>query len=145
MKNSILLLAIQIIIVGTILSGCNTPAENVENAKNEVKQANENLREANKEYLADIEKYRKEVAIKIAENDKSMADFKARIETNKKNANIDYKDRIAKIEQKNSDMKKKMDNYKAEIKNKWQDFKYEFTRDMDELSKDLKDLTINIK
>ncbi len=146
MKKSILALAASTLIASAILTGCSTPSQKVENAQNDVTAANKDLDQANKEYLADIEKYRKETADKIAANDRSIAEFKARIENKKRDAQADYKKRIAGLEQKNSDMKKKMDDYKAEGKDKWEKFKTELKHDMDELGEAFKDLTVkNVK
>ena len=47
---------------------------------------------------------------------------------------------------KNSDLKMKLDNYKAEGKENWKKFKIEFNRDMEELGIAFKDLTVkNVK
>lgn len=143
MKKSILSIAI---ITTTLLTSCNNSTEKVENAQAAVVEANENLDEANQEYLADIETYRTETSEKIAANEKSIADFKLRVENEKKEAKSEYKKKIAELEQKNSDMKKTMDDYKAEGKDKWESFKTEFSHDMDELGKAFSDLgTNNIK
>ena len=68
---------------------------------------------ANAEYLVDIENYRKEAAAKIAANDKSIAEFNARIESKKEAAKADYKKKVAELEKKNTDIKKRLDDYKA--------------------------------
>ena len=141
MKKTILILTAFTFITGTILTGCDTPAQKVENAQNDVTEANKNLDKANEEYLGDIDNYRKETDGKIAANDKSIAEFKSRIESKKQDAREEYKQKVAKLEQKNSDMKKKMDDYKAEGKDKWEAFKVEFSHGMDELGKSFKDLT----
>ncbi|MDP2089552.1 MAG: peptidase M23 [Flavobacteriaceae bacterium] len=133
MKKSILLMAAFTFITGAILTSCNTPAEKVDNAEKNVVKANKDLDKANQEYLADVEKYRKETADKIAANDKSIAEFKARIAHEKKDAQVAYQKKIAVLEQKNSDLKKKIDAYKAEGKEQWEKFKIEFSKDMDEL------------
>ena len=140
MKKSILLLAAATIITGGLLSGCNSPAEKVENAQSNVADANANLDKANEEYKADIESYRKETAAKIAANDQTISEFKARKENEKSEARADYQKKLAELEQKNSDMKKKMDDYKAEGKEKWVVFKTEFTHGMDDLGHSFKDL-----
>jgi len=146
MKKSILALATSALIAGAIFTSCNSPAKKVENAENEVKEANKELNKANEEYLADIESYRKETADKIAANDRSIAEFNARIKSQKKAAKADYKKKIAALEQKNSDMKKKIDGYKAEGKENWEKFKAEFSHDMEEIGKAFKDLTVkNVK
>ncbi len=127
------MLALFTLITGVILTSCNTASEKVDNAEKNVVEANKDLVNTNKEYLADVEKYRKETADKIAANDKSIADFKARIEHEKKEARAEYKQKITALEQKNSDLKKKIDAFKAEGKEEWEKFKVEFSKDMDEL------------
>jgi hypothetical protein len=143
MKKTFLVLAACSFI---IMSGCNTPAQKLENAQNKVDAANQDLNEANQEYLADVEKYRKETADKIAANERSINEFNARVESDKQEAKEDYKKKIMALEQKNSDMKKKMDDYKMEGKEGWEKFKTEFNHDMDEVGQAFKDLTVkNVK
>ncbi len=146
MKNSILVLAACNFIVGAMITGCNTPSQKVENAQANVVAANNDLDQANREYLADVASYRKETAERIAANEESIKEFNARIEHDKKSVKADYKKRIADLQQKNNEMKLKMDNYKEEGKDKWTIFKAEFTHDMDEMGKAFKDLTVkNVK
>jgi len=142
MKKSILALAASALIAAATLTSCNTPAKKVEEAQNDVKEANKDLDKANKEYLADIESYKKEMAEKIAANNQSIAEFNARIANQKREAAADYKLKITELQQKNSDMKRHMDEYKAEGKEKWEKFKTEFGHDMEELGKAFKDFTI---
>lgn len=85
--------------------------------------------------MAEIESYRKETADKITANDQSIADFKARVAKEKKDVKADYEKQIAALEQKNTDMKKKLDSYKADSKEEWVKFKTEFGADMDNLGK----------
>lgn len=141
MKNVILGLAVIGLITSVSILSCNTPEQKVENAQNKVDQANKDLDTANAQYLADIEKYRKETADKIAANDSSITRFRMRIENEKGEAKEDNETKIAVLEKKNTDMKKRMDDYKAEGKDKWQIFKAEFSRGMDELGESFKDLT----
>lgn len=125
MRKSILRLTACIFVIGATLIGCNTSSEKVDNAEKNVLKA--------QEYLADVENYRKETADKIAANDKSIAEFKARIADEKIDAQIAYQKKIIALEQKNSDLKKRIDGYKAESKEQWELFKAEFSKDMDEL------------
>ncbi len=94
------------LLTGAILTSCNTHAEKLENAQNDVIEANKDLNKANKEYLGDMRNYKKETADKIAANDKSIAELKARVEYEKKEAKVDYKKKIAELEQGNSGMKR---------------------------------------
>lgn len=145
MKNSILALAACTFIIGSFLTSCTTPAEKVENAQTNVAEAKKDLALANQEYLTEIESYRKETADKITANDKSIADFKARVAKEKKDVKADYEKQIAELEQKNSDMKKRLDEYKADSKEQWVKFKTEFGADMDNLGKAFKGFTVKDK
>lgn len=146
MKKSRVTLTAIILMVGAIAISCNTPSEKVAIAKSDVEKAIDTLDKANEEYVSDIERYRKETADKVDANQKSIAEFNARIENDKKEAKADYKKKIAELEEKNSDMKKKMDDYKANGKDNWEKFKAEFNHDMDEIGKSFKDLTVkNVK
>jgi hypothetical protein len=96
--------------------------------------------------LEEIKDYRKVTADNIAANEQIIADFKVRIENEKKEAKADYLTKINALEVKNSDMRMRMDNYKEDGKDNWETFKTEFSHDMDELGKAFKDLTVkNVK
>lgn len=151
-KNSILpiiglvCIAIIILVAATWLTSCNSPAQNLEAAQENVNDANNDLDKANEDYLIEMETYRKESAARISANDKSIAAFNARIENEKKEVRDEYKKKIAELEQKNTDVKKRLDEYKADGKDNWANFKLEFSRDMDAIGKALKDLTAsNVK
>lgn len=145
MKKSILKLTAILFTTSVIFAGCNTPAEKVELAKENVVDAKEELSKANEAYLEDVEIYRIETMEKININNQSIADFNMRIESKKKEAKANYKEKIAELDTKNSDMKKKMEDYKADSKENWESYKTEFNHDMEELGKALKDLTVNNK
>jgi len=144
-NKEILIMAVLSVMTGAILTSCNSSAQRVENAEDNVEAANKELDDANKAYLADMENYRKETADKIAANEESIAAFKARIANEKKDARANYEKQIAELEQKNTDMKKTLDDYKAEGKEQWELFKMDFNRNMDKLGQAFKDFTNNHK
>ncbi len=146
MKKTIYTIAVLSLLSGLIITGCNTPSEKVENSAKEVEKANQNLNEANLQYEEDFNTYRSEISNKIAANEQSVVDFKARIENEKSEAKFEYNKKIEVLEKKNSDMKKKLADYKADGKEHWESFKTEFNHDMDELGSAFKDLTVdNVK
>lgn len=126
-------------------STCKSPTQKLEDSHDNVIQAQTELDKAQADYNADVEKFRKESNDKITANEKNIADFNARIVKGKNQANADYKRRMAILEQKNTDMKKKMADYKADGIEKWESFKTEFNHDMDELGNSLRDLTVDNK
>ena len=125
------------------LSSCSTatPEEKVENAQENVKDAKQDLKAANQEFTEDELKYRRESEDKIAANEKSIAEFNTRIANEKAQAKADYLFKINALNKKNSDMKKRLDDYKAGSKENWEKFKTEFNHDMDELGKSFKNFT----
>ena len=144
MKKSIIVSVLFMLAV--IVGACSSPTEKVEDAKTDVVEANKELDEANAEYVADMEKYRTETAEKITANEVIIQDLNTRIASQKKDTQVEYKQKVAELEQKNMEMKKKMDDYKQDGKENWEKFKTEFNRDMDELGKAFKDLTVkNVK
>lgn len=146
MQKSILMYVLCLCLSTLSLVSCNNSSEKVKNAEEAVTKADSNLVNANQEYLTEIENYKKETAEKIATNDKSIVEFKARVAQEKKSARADYLAKVEALEKKNSDLKKRMDDYKADSKEKWDMFKTEFNHDMEEIGKSFNDLTVkNVK
>ena len=149
MKKTIFALAVTVFIAGTMFIGCQSSATKVENAQDKLREANNNVVEAqndlNKTRQDSINEYldfKKVSEDKIIAQEKSIAEFKARIAKEKKENRLKYEKKLAEIEQKNSDMKKRLDDYQLEGKDKWDLFKTEFSYDMEELGKAFNDLTI---
>jgi chromosome segregation ATPase len=146
MKKTILCLTVIIFIAGTVFTGCQSSARRVENAENKlddardkVVQAKQDLNEARQDSFTDYQQFRIDSENKIRAHEKSIADFKARIAKEKKENRDLYEKKLTVLEQKNTDLKKKLDEYKADGKENWVAFKTEFTKDMDALGKALKD------
>jgi hypothetical protein len=69
--------------------------------------------------------------------------IKRKIENEKIEAKAAYEIKIAELEQKNKNLKQKMDDYKVTGKTEWEQFKSEFNRDMEKLGKAFQDLVVN--
>ena len=142
MKKIIFTISASAFIISGILTSCTSSSEKLAEAKNEVREANVNLDKANEENTKDMENYKRETSERIEANERSIAEFKARIAHEKKEAKAEYEAKINALEERNNDMKKRMDDYKADGQEKWETFKTEFSHGMDELGKSFKDLTI---
>ncbi len=137
MKSSKLLFLFTMLGIFFMFTSCDNAAQKVVKAEENVVDAEKDLQMAEEEYLADVEQYKLLSAEKIAANDRSIAEFNARIEQEKKEVRADYKAKIKSLETKNSDMKKKMYDYRVEGKDNWELFKTEFGKDMDELGESI--------
>ena len=143
MKKSILAITILGFIASMSLTSCSSPAEKVEKAADNVTKANEDLDKAHEDYIENIENYRKEAQEKFDANQQSIAEFSVRISNEKKEAKEDYKRKLAELELKNTDLKKRMDEYRASGKEGWEKFKSDFNNDMEILAKAFMDLKSN--
>jgi|SRR5690606_3768921 len=126
-----------------LFNGCKLPAEDKETTNTGVVEAKESLDEARKDYALKYEAFKLESDNKIAENEKIIAELKAKAKMQGDAAKQDFEKELAVLEQKNQSLKEKMSYYKDEGDGKWESFKIEFDRDMDNLGQALKDLTKN--
>jgi chromosome segregation ATPase len=146
MKKLILGLALVSFSFTTLLTSCNSPATKLEEAKEDVADSEENLKDVKEEYLEDLEAYRAEENKRIAANNETIAQIKLQIEKEKAVEKSKHQKQIAELEAKNTEMKMKIDAYQGEGRENWENFKLEFKRDMDKLGSALKDLTVkNVK
>jgi hypothetical protein len=77
--------------------------------------------------------------------EKIIEEFKAKIASEAKEDLSIYEKKLAALEQKASDMKKKLVEYKEEGKEQWDSFKLKFNNDLEELGKALKNFTVKSK
>ncbi|QKJ63632.1 peptidase M23 [Flavobacterium sp. M31R6] len=153
MKKSILTLAIATFMIGSIVTSCkpNTEKEqaaqdSVDSAKVAVTDAENDLDEAKRVATAEEwQAFKDSTNVKIEENNAKIAELKLKIKKTGKDIDKAYQRNIDTIEQKNKNLKAKMDSYKNDVNSDWQSFKREFNHDMDELGQSLKDFTVNNK
>lgn len=145
MKKSMLSIFAFTIMIA-FLNSCTSQSEEIENAEQDVVEANEKLDEANRMYLNDVEQYRIDTEAKVIANKKAIAELKAEKADAKKEINDEKNAEIARLEQKNDAMESRMRNYKTDDETNWTRFKTEFSRDMEELGQAFKDFsTKNVK
>ena len=112
-----MLLIVLVLISGAIiLMSGNSPSEKIVTPEDKLMEAHLDLYNASIAYRADMEKQRLKMVAKIEANNKSIADFNARFETEKEEVKADYKRKIAVLEQMNTNMKKRLEDYKADGK-----------------------------
>ena len=146
MKNKLLFLAISVFMAGTILNGCQSSVDKVEDAQKKVQDAEDKVKEARLELDQAVKdsiiQFKKDTEEKISAQEMIIADFKAKLVKEKKANKAIYEKKLAELEQKNSEMKSKLEEYKEEEQDKWSTFKDDFNHDMEELGKALKNFSI---
>jgi len=141
MKNKYFILAIIVLIAGAVFTGCNVNRENkVEEAKENVKQANQDLKVTQAQYDKEWQQFKSDAELKINANEKRIDEFKVEIKTASAKFKAKYEKEVVVLEQKNIELKKKISEYKYEGKDKWEEFKKEFNRDLDVVGNAIKDI-----
>ena len=135
----------QILLAGVLsvafLTACNGQQDKkVEQAKQDVKEAEEKLDEARAKAKVEYEAYKADVNERIAENDRRIASLREDMKNSKKEVKKEYRDQVDKLEVKNNELKKEIGEFENTSDEKWQAFKREFNRDMDELGKAFENL-----
>jgi F0F1-type ATP synthase membrane subunit b/b' len=147
MKKTFLILAVSGFMVGTMLTACKTPNKNIESAKDHMESAKDQVKEATQDVdqslKESIRQFKKESQETISNNEKRIAEFKVKMENGGKATRAKYEKQVAELEQKNRDLKRKLDSFEDNEQDKWDSFKREFSHDMDALGQSLKDLTID--
>jgi len=155
MKKSIFTLAFTALMVGGLLVGCQSSAKKEETAKDNLQKAQEDLDEV--QYDAAMAAQKKAAIAKewqtlknntqatINENEIRIAELKVKMKKTGKDIDSLYIKKIDQLEQKNKDIKARIETYKNDKNSDWESFKREYNHDMDELGKALKDITIDNK
>ena len=153
MKKSIFTLAVITCIVGTVMISCKPSTKEekesqvkVEIARDNLEYAKDSLDMAKKEATEEEWKAFKNSGDSIIRiNNLRIAGLKMKMKNTGNAIDVKYQKNIDAMEQKNKDLKVKMDAYKNDVSSDWQSFKREFKHDTDEIGKVLKDLTVDNK
>jgi len=137
MKNKYFILAVIVFIVGSLFTGCNN---NRENAKDEVEQANQDMIDAQVQFEKEWQQFKSDAELKINANQNKIDDFKVAMKTTSAKFKAKYENEVLTLEQKNIELKKKLNEYKYERKDDWEKFKKELNNDMDSVGNALKDI-----
>lgn len=152
MKKSIFtLFTLSALIISIAFSSCQTPAEKVNTAQENVDVAQKGLENAKEEQDKDIQKkadaaawklFKADAEVTIKYNETRIKEFKEKRKSSGMTMDAIYTKNIENMERSNEDLKKRMDDY-DKGQSSWESFKSEFSHDMDELGKSLKDFGVN--
>jgi F0F1-type ATP synthase membrane subunit b/b' len=142
MKTKVFTLVAFGFLTGAILPSCDRPQSKVENAKEEVRDAQKDLQKAENDYAMEVSNFKKEADLKISANKKEIDELKEERATKKTAREKEmYDERIAELDRRNDILRDRLHNYNEEKRTeKWESFKREFNHDMDELGTSIKDV-----
>ena len=140
MKNKYFIAAVILFISGSVFTGCNNNREKVENAEENVKKANQELIDAKAQYEKEWNQFKTDAELKISANEKKISDFKALIKTASGKSKAKYEKEVIELEQKNVELRKRLNEYKFEGKDSWETFKKDFNDGLDYIGNTLNDI-----
>lgn len=127
------MVAFAIVGASMLFTSCSSSTDKVDNAEQNVQDAKRDLEHANESQKKDVEAYNKIMAEKIAAQEQIIQEFNERIKVQKSDAKKEYEERIAELDKKNSDMKKKMADFNASNQSNWETFKASYNTEMNDL------------
>ncbi len=134
MKSNIVAFAVTGLLAGALLSGCaSTSDQSASSSKQEA-------REARAEYRAEWRAFKKDSEAKIDANQVKIDAFKEKMDNAGPERKAKYADRVAELEKKNRDLRKRLAEYKDGGPSRWEEFKTNFKHDMDGIGETMSDL-----
>ncbi|SHG21772.1 hypothetical protein SAMN05444372_103224 [Flavobacterium micromati] len=153
MKKSFLKFASVALLATTFITSCQDSTkkeaearENVDEAKTDLDEAKTELANARKTATEqEWQSFKESTNATVEQNEKRIIDLKMQMKRTGKSMDEQYAKKINDLEQKNREIKEKVNTYKNEASDDWETFKKEYNRDMDDLGRSLKNFTVDNK
>jgi len=144
MKNKYFILAVFLLIAGSLLTGCNNNRDKTaEDAAESIEQAKQDLKNTEAQYEKEWQQFKSDAESRISANEKRINELQKKLITASENFKAKFENKILTLEQKNIGLKKKLNEYKYEGKDKWETFKREFNNDVDSIGNAITDVFTN--
>lgn len=144
MKTSIFKFLVLAAVVGMVYISCNNSPkqkeEKLNDAKDEVVDAKEDLAKSKLDSIGNFNKYKESIENKLAENERKIVALKAKNTSKDKSTQELYVKQLDKLEMKNAELKHKIEDYKQGPEQKWELFKIDFNKDVDDLGKSISNM-----
>lgn len=144
MRKSIAIIVASAFLTGICILGCESSAQKVEAARNNVDASNYNafdvkseLNQAVKDSTHEFQKFQKESEDRISNYEKNIADIKLKIAKEKRSHKSEYQKMVSDLEVKTAELKKDLKEYKVEGKEKLNAFKTKFSSNLEDLGQSI--------
>jgi len=152
MKKIVSTLAATMFVAGILLTSCFSPSQKIDNAEKKVMDAKEavidaqiDLNQVRQDSITEFQQFNTEFQNQIIANEKSIAALKLSFVGASRENKALYEKKLAELEEKNNNLKIKLAEHNEGDTDKWQSFKSDFKRDMDELGKAFSDFDVKEK
>lgn len=133
-------------LLGITLVACQQPEEKLKEARNEVANAKQDLKDAKREVRAQWEqswlKFKQNSGEELADNERRIIELRKEVNNIDARYRAKYNTRIDELEGRINESRDRINNYRDEGDERWESFKTEMRRDMDDLKSSLSSITI---
>ncbi|MFZ4106278.1 hypothetical protein [Flavobacterium sp.] len=144
MKTPLLKITLLAAIISFVFISCNNSPKdkekNLNDAMDKVQEAKEELSNSTLDSISDFQKYKSSIETKLVENEKIIANLKSNNTSKDESTKKLYRNQLDKLKMKNEELKAKIENYKESPEQKWELFKVDFNKDMDDLGKSISNM-----
>ena len=149
MKKIIYALSVITFFTAVILIGCESTDQKEETTEIKVEATDTTKTDANTVTVKtatseEWKEFKTEATLRISENEKKIAELKAKVQKPGKLFDEMREKKIKNLELKNKELRDRIANYET-TQSDWEKFKQEFNHDMDELGQAIKDLVVDNK
>ena len=138
MKANILIISILTSLAAMTFAGCNfsidQKEQTLEKAKDNLETATADLELARSD-SAEFANYKIESELKLRENELLIAEMKDKMKSERRESLTKYEKQLDSLDIQNSKLWNNMHLYRSENRAKWEQFKQNFNKEMDELGK----------
>ncbi|MES2559455.1 MAG: hypothetical protein V4590_06930 [Bacteroidota bacterium] len=113
--------------------------QNLKEARNKMAAAKSDLRQAQKDSVAEYHQFRKESLVAISENNKKIEELRVKKDEKDKAASKDFTTNVKSLEAQNTALRESVNNYRADGNTNWVVFKREWTKQMKALQESFKE------
>lgn len=135
MKNQHVPLIATLLISVFLFMGCEKSPEQKEiDLANTVKDARQDLKDAQVQYEKEWQQFKIDAELKITTNEKKIDAIKTEMKSTAPKFKAKYENTVLTLEQKNIELRKRLNDFKYDGKNNWEEFKTLFNNDIDAVS-----------
>jgi hypothetical protein len=143
MKNKALTLVLTGVVAMSGFSLSAQESDKTAGARKEIAEAKKDLKEAKIDSAEDFQKFKIEAELKIRKNQTKIAELKAKKPNGSEEICKKYHKKILVLEQKNNQLRNRINKSDATKTTMWGAFKRHFNHDMEELGDAFRDLDVN--
>jgi hypothetical protein len=145
MKNYIYKFTFFICFTSLVLVSCNNSPKakegELESAQEDVFDAEVALQQSKLDSVSDYNSFKTSIEVKLTENQRQIDELKTTLKESKETNKAMYDNQLAKLDEKNIQLQAKLDDYDQQgTSEKWELFKVEVNKDMDDLGKSISNM-----